>query len=198
MTVQMPQDTVDLLVYVKTPRGNSAVNMDPWTSSTWRKPWNKYHTPNKVTKDKLTRFTQQKTHRGISLNKTAGRQSWNKNWSPRSLLFYKETHMYKDPVRRSCLFLSNHQLTCPRQWTCQEQSTDMVANFGSMYKTSSSDAQAQATSQVTTHINIKYSKVTTSPLKVTTSAVMNSLERNTCTLKYGKNITSVQCHQVTT
>ena len=85
MTVWMPQDAVDSEVYVKTPRGHSAVNMDPWTSSTWRKPWNKHHTPNKVTKDKLTMFTQQKTHRGISLNKTAGRQSWNKrsNWSPR-------------------------------------------------------------------------------------------------------------------
>ena len=85
MTVQMPEDTVDSEVYVKTPRGHSAVNMDPWTSSTWRKPWNKHHTPNKVTKDKLSRFTQQKTHRGISLNKTAGRQGWSKrsNWSPR-------------------------------------------------------------------------------------------------------------------
>ena len=85
MTVQMPQDTVNSEVYVKTPRGHSAVNLDPWTSSTWRKPWNKYHTPNKVTKDKLSRFTQQKTHRGISLNKTAGRQGWNKRstWSPR-------------------------------------------------------------------------------------------------------------------
>ena len=50
MTVQMPQDTVNSEVYVKTPRGHSAVNMDPWTSSTWRKPWNKHHTPNKVTK----------------------------------------------------------------------------------------------------------------------------------------------------
>ena len=71
MTVQMPQDTVDSEVYVKTPRGHSAVNLDPWTSSTWRKPWNKYH-------------TQQKTHRGISLNKTAGRQGWSKRstWSP--------------------------------------------------------------------------------------------------------------------
>ena len=41
---------------------------------------------NKVTKDKLSRFTQQKTHRGISLNKTAGRQGWSKrsNWFPRS------------------------------------------------------------------------------------------------------------------
>ena len=40
MTVWMPQDTVDSEVYVKTPRGHSAVTMDPWTSSTWRKPWN--------------------------------------------------------------------------------------------------------------------------------------------------------------
>ena len=85
MTVQMPQDTVNSEVYVKTPRGHSTVNLDPWTSSTWRKPWNKHHTPNKVTKDKLSRFTQQKTHRGISLNKTTGRQGWSKrsSWSPR-------------------------------------------------------------------------------------------------------------------
>ena len=87
MTVQMPQDTVDSEVYVKTPRGHSAVTMDPWTSSTWRKPWNKYHTPNKVTKDKLNRFTQQKTHKGISLNRTAGRQGQNRrgSWSPSQL-----------------------------------------------------------------------------------------------------------------
>ena len=30
MTVQMPQDTVDSKVYVKTPRGHSAVTMEPW------------------------------------------------------------------------------------------------------------------------------------------------------------------------
>ena len=85
MTVWMPQDTVDSEVYVKTPRGYSAVTMDPWTSSTWRKPWNKYHTPNKVTKDKLSRFAQQKTHKGISLNRTAGRQGQDRRsgWSPR-------------------------------------------------------------------------------------------------------------------
>ena len=85
MRVQMPKGTVNSEVYIKTPRGHSAVSMDPWTSSTWRKPWNKHHTPNKVTKDKLSRFTQQKTHRGISLNKTAGRQGWSKkgNWSHR-------------------------------------------------------------------------------------------------------------------
>ena len=102
--------------------------------------------------------------------------------------------MYINPVGRSCLFLSNHQMTFPRQWTCQEQSTDMVANFGIMYKTSSSDTQAQ----VTTNINIKHSKVTTSSLKVTTSVTRNSQKKNTCTLKYGQNITSVQYQQVTT
>ena len=48
-----------------------------------------------------------------------------------------------DLVRRPCLFLSDHQMTHPRQWTCQEQSADMVANFGSMYKISPSDAKAQ-------------------------------------------------------
>ena len=85
MTVWMPLDTVDSEVYVKTPRGHSAVTMDPWTSSTWRKPWNKYHTTNKVTKDKLNRFAQQKTCRGISLNRTAGRQghTGRSGWSPR-------------------------------------------------------------------------------------------------------------------
>ena len=85
MTVWMPQDTVNSEVYVKTPRGHFAVNMDPWTSSTWRKPWKKHHTPNKVTKDKLNRFTQQETHWGISLNRTSGRQGWSRgsNWSPR-------------------------------------------------------------------------------------------------------------------
>ena len=85
MTVQIPQDTVDSVVYVKTPRSYSAVTMDPWTSSTWRKPWNRYHTPNKVTKDKLNRFAQHKTYKGISLNRTAGRQGQDRRngWSPR-------------------------------------------------------------------------------------------------------------------
>ena len=41
------------------------------------------------------------------------------------------------------LFLSDHQMTHPRQWTCQEQSTDMVANFDSMCKIFPGDAQAQ-------------------------------------------------------
>ena len=45
-------------------------------------------------------------------------------------------------MRRPYLFLSNHQMTCPRQWTCQEPSADMVAKFYSMYKISPGDAQA--------------------------------------------------------
>ena len=63
-------------------------------------------------------------------------------------------------MRRPCLFLSDHQMTRPRQWICQEQIADMVANFGSMCKISKSDAQAQAISQATTYTNTKYSKVT--------------------------------------
>ena len=46
-------------------------------------------------------------------------------------------------MRRPCLFLSDHQMTRPRQWTYQEPSADMVANFGSMYKIFPGDAQAQ-------------------------------------------------------
>ena len=39
MTVRMPLDTVDSEVYIKTPRGHSGIQMDPWMSSTWRKNW---------------------------------------------------------------------------------------------------------------------------------------------------------------
>ena len=68
---EVPHDSPDatrhsgtLRCMLKHLEAHSAVTMDPWTSSTWRKPWNKYHTPNKVTKDKLNRFAQQKTCRG--------------------------------------------------------------------------------------------------------------------------------------
>ena len=73
MTVQMSFDAVD--IYIKTPRGHSGILMDPWTSSTWRKKWSNYHTPNKVTKDKLNRFNPEKTLQHISLHKTDGRSS---------------------------------------------------------------------------------------------------------------------------
>ena len=75
MTVRMPLDAVDSGVYIKTPRGHSGILMDPWASSTWRKTWSNYHTPNKITKDKLNRLNQERTHWCISLHKTAGRQT---------------------------------------------------------------------------------------------------------------------------
>ena len=85
MTVSMPLDAVDSEVYIKIPRGHSGILMDPWTSSTCRKRWSTYHSPNKVTKDKLNRFNQERTHQCISLYKAAGRQRQLRNscWSPR-------------------------------------------------------------------------------------------------------------------
>ena len=85
MTVRMPLEAVDSEIYIKTPRGHSGISMDPWTSSTWSKKWSTYHTPNQVTKDKLNKFNQERTHRCISLHKTVGRQKQFRNsyWSPR-------------------------------------------------------------------------------------------------------------------
>ena len=37
-----------------------------------------------------------------------------------TLFILQKTYAYEDPVRRPCLFLSDHQMTHPRQWTCQE------------------------------------------------------------------------------
>ena len=45
MTVKMPHDTVDTEVYIKTPRGHSGIQMDPWISATVRKIWSSQHTP---------------------------------------------------------------------------------------------------------------------------------------------------------
>ena len=39
MTVRISHDTVDLEVYIKTPRGHSGMQMDPWMSSTWKRNW---------------------------------------------------------------------------------------------------------------------------------------------------------------
>ena len=81
----MPFDTVDSEVYIKTPRGHSGIQMDPWMSSTWKRNWTTHYTLNKVTKDKLTKFRREKTHKHISLHKTAGRQQLKNHryWSPR-------------------------------------------------------------------------------------------------------------------
>ena len=51
VTVKMPRDVLDSEIYVKTPQEHSGILMDPWTSSTWKKLWNKFHTPSKVTKE---------------------------------------------------------------------------------------------------------------------------------------------------
>ena len=85
VTMKMPRDTVDLEIYSKTPQGHSGVQMDPWQSSTWRRQWDKHHTPNNSTKQKLKKYKQQKAHRGISLHQTAGRGKGIRNtfWSPR-------------------------------------------------------------------------------------------------------------------
>ena len=61
MTVRMPHDTVDSEVYIKTPRGHSRIQMDPWMASTWKRNWTTQYTPNKVTKDKLARYRHEKT-----------------------------------------------------------------------------------------------------------------------------------------
>ena len=85
MTVRMPLDTVDSEVYIKTPRGHSGIQMDPWMSSTWKRNWTTFYPPNRVTKDKLTKFRREKTQKHISLHKTAGRQQLKNHrcWSPR-------------------------------------------------------------------------------------------------------------------
>ena len=85
MTAKMPSDTVDSEVYIKTPRGHSGIQMDPWMSSTWRKKWSTHHTPNRVTKDKLTKFRQERIHQHIRFHKTTGRQqlSQDRCWSTR-------------------------------------------------------------------------------------------------------------------
>ena len=84
MTVRMSHDTVDSKVYIKTPRGHSSIQMDPWMASTWKRNWTTQYTPNKVTKDKLTRYRQEKTHKHISLHKTARRHQMKNTrcWSP--------------------------------------------------------------------------------------------------------------------
>ena len=63
MTVRMPSDTVDSEVYIKTPRGHSGIQMDPWMSSTWRKKWSTHHTPTRSPRTNLTSSTR-KGHTG--------------------------------------------------------------------------------------------------------------------------------------
>ena len=87
MTLKMPYDTVDTEVTevhknTKRPLWNPDGSL---ISSTWRKIWSYHHVPYLMTKDKLRRLRQEKTHRRISLHMTARRQArfGDKPWSPR-------------------------------------------------------------------------------------------------------------------
>ena len=85
MTIVMPNDVVDTEVYVKTPRGYTGIQMDPWMSCTWRRTWSSTHPPNTQTNEKMRKYKLQKAGRRISLFRTAGRNKQMKNrcWSPR-------------------------------------------------------------------------------------------------------------------
>ena len=85
MTIIMPNDVVDTEVYVKTSRGHTGIQMDPWMSCTWRRNWSSTHPPNTQTKEKMRKYKLQKAGRRISLFRTAGkpRQMRNSHWSPR-------------------------------------------------------------------------------------------------------------------
>ena len=102
MTVRMPHDTVDSEFYIKTPRGHSGIQMDPWMSSTWKRNWTTQYTPNKVTKNKLTKFRKEKTQKHISLHRTAGRQQLKNHrcWSPRPNM--RQNLPANDPSVRQC------------------------------------------------------------------------------------------------
>ena len=53
MTIIMPNDVVDTEVYVKTFRGHTGIQMDPWMPCTWRRNWTSTHPPpNTQTKEK--------------------------------------------------------------------------------------------------------------------------------------------------
>ena len=59
--------------------------MDPWMSSTWKRNWIPHYPPNRVKKEKLTKSRREKTHKHISLHKTAERQQLKNHrcWSRR-------------------------------------------------------------------------------------------------------------------
>ena len=52
MTIVMPHDVIDSEIYIKTPRGHTGLQMDPWLSSTWRRAWSDSHSPNQATEEK--------------------------------------------------------------------------------------------------------------------------------------------------
>ena len=72
ISLKVPQDIVDVELFVKTTKGHFGILMDPWSSSSWRKYWSQWHTPNKITKEKIRCLRQVKAERRISLYRTAG------------------------------------------------------------------------------------------------------------------------------
>ena len=75
ISLKVPRDTVDAELFVKTTRGHFGILMDPWSSTSWRKYWSQIHTPNRITKEKIRHFRQDKIGRRISLHKTAGQMN---------------------------------------------------------------------------------------------------------------------------
>ena len=57
---------------MKTTKGHFGILMDPWSSSSWRKYWSQWHTPNKITKEKIWHLQQTKAERWIRLYRMAG------------------------------------------------------------------------------------------------------------------------------
>ena len=72
ISLKVPQDIVDVELFVKMTKGHFGILMDPWSSSSWRKYWSQQHTPNKITKEKIWCLQQVKAERRISLYRMAG------------------------------------------------------------------------------------------------------------------------------
>ena len=45
MTIILPSDVVDTEVYIKTPKGHTGLQMDPWMSCSWERGWSSTHLP---------------------------------------------------------------------------------------------------------------------------------------------------------
>ena len=78
ISLKVPQDIVDAELFMKTTKGHFGILMDLWSSSIWRKYWSQWHTPNKITKEKIWCLRQVKAERRISLHRTAGQTSLTK------------------------------------------------------------------------------------------------------------------------
>ena len=120
-------------------------------SSTWRKKWSPHHTPNKVTKDKLEKFNKERTHRCISLHRTAGRQKLLKIscWLPRpnrrqnfhanhlsvkqcqlnKAMYRSSSKMEKSPRKRFREMSPDRSWSDPVIIACSDEETDTADEF---------------------------------------------------------------------